>query len=105
KRDPKVFPSSASLPEPTKPDDLKPPTVALPDGPVEPYLLTKDIGPWMVMAKTFRGPDAERFALALVLELRNVYQLPAYIVRTKDFANRSLIRNIPPTAPADLKRP
>jgi hypothetical protein len=104
-RDPKVFPASATLPGPAAPDQLKPATIALPDGPVEPYLLTKDVGPFMVMAKTFRGPDAERYALALVLELRNAYQLPAYILRTKDFPNRSMIRNVPPTAPAGVKRP
>src|SRR6185312_6976819 len=53
----------------------------------------------------FRGPDAERFALALVKELRSQYGLPAYILRTKDYANRSMIRNVPPTAPAGLPRP
>ena len=104
KRDPKVFAASAALPEPAKPDQLKPATIALPDGPVEPYLLTKGVGPFMVMAKSFRGPDAERYALALVLELRNVYQLPAFIMRTKDFPNRSMIRNVPPTAPAGVQR-
>ncbi|MDR3632707.1 MAG: hypothetical protein P4L84_02665 [Isosphaeraceae bacterium] len=103
-RDPKVFPASASLPTPAAPDQLKPATIALPDGPVEPYLLTKNVGPFMVMAKSFRGPDAERYALALVLELRNAYQLPAYIMRTKDFPNRSMIRNVPPTAPTGVQR-
>jgi hypothetical protein len=51
------------------------------------------------MAKTFRGPDAERWALALVLELRNDYGLPAYVLRSRDFPMRSNIRTIPPTAP------
>ena len=86
--------------EATKPpDQLKPATIALPNDPIGPYLLTRDAGPFMVMAKTFRGPDAERMALALVLELRREYGLPAYIMRTKDFPMRSMIRNVPPTAP------
>jgi len=104
-RDPKVFPASASLPTPTPPDQLQTPTIALPDGPIEPYLLTKDVGPFLVTARSFRGPDAERYALALVLELRNTYQLPAFICRPKDFPNRSMIRNVPPTAPAGVQRP
>ena len=45
---------------------MKPSNLPLPNDPIEPYLLTKDNGPFMVMAKSFRGPDAERFALALV---------------------------------------
>ncbi len=59
----------------------------------------------MVMAKTFRGPEAERYALALALELRNDYGLPAYILRKKDFPLGSMIRNVPPTAPTVVKQP
>ena len=70
KADPKVFPAETVLPAPTPPDQIKPATIALPTDPIEPYLLTKEAGPFMVMAKTFRGPDAERYALALALELR-----------------------------------
>ncbi|MFO0909787.1 MAG: hypothetical protein U0794_15810 [Isosphaeraceae bacterium] len=99
-----TFPAASRLPEPTPPDQLKPANIALPSDAVEPYLLTKDVGPFMVLAKTFRGPEAERFALALVLELRREHGLPAYILRTKDFANRSNIRNIPPTAPGFVKQ-
>lgn len=91
--------------EPVPFDQIKPPTVELPQDPIEPFLLTKDVGPFMVIAKTFRGPEAERYAVALVKELRNDFGLPAYVLRTKDFANRSLVRNIPPTAPANLPRP
>jgi hypothetical protein len=93
------------LPEPTPASELKAPTVALPDEPVEPYLLNKDIGPFMVWARTFRGPEAQRMALALVKELRTEYRLPAFIVRTKDFPGRSLIRGTPPTAPSQVKQP
>lgn len=101
-RDPNVLPASATLPTPTTPDQLPAATIALPEGPVEPYLLTQNVGPFLVTAKTFRGPDAERYALALVLELRNAYGLPAFILRTKDYPNRSMIRNVPPTAPTGV---
>jgi hypothetical protein len=91
--------------EPTPPDRLGAPTIPLPNDPIEPYLLTKENGPFMVTAKSFRGPDAERFALALVLELRRDYGLPAYILRYKDIPQHSLIRDIPPTAPTAQNRP
>src|SRR5258706_13780286 len=80
-------------------------TIALPQEPIEPYLLTRDAGPFMVMAKTFRGPDAERWALALVLELQIEHHLPAYILRTRDFPMRSNIRNVPPTAIPEIRKP
>ena len=74
------------------------PQIPLPTGPIEPYLLTKDNGPFMVLAYTYRSPDAPRQALALVLELRNKYRLPAYILLPKKFPNRSNIRGVPPQA-------
>ncbi|MBV8558058.1 MAG: hypothetical protein JO116_21175 [Planctomycetaceae bacterium] len=102
--DPDVREASEVLPGPTFPDPNQPLAITLPDDPIEPYLLTKENGPFMVLAKTFRGPDSERFALALVLELRRDYNLPAYILRTKDFPRNSNIRNVPPTAPAFQQR-
>jgi hypothetical protein len=93
-----LYPSTSVLPEPTRPDQLKPATLDLPTDRIEPYLLTKEAGPFMVLARTFRGPDAERYALALVLELQRSYGLPAYILRSKDFPGLSNIRNVPPTA-------
>jgi hypothetical protein len=104
-KDPNVIPAATVLPPPVAPDQLKPATIALPEHPIEPYLLTNKNGPFMVMAKTFRGPQAERFALALVLELRRDFHLPAYILRTKDFPKMSNIRNVPPTAPPFLDKP
>lgn len=86
------------IPDLTPADQLKNPTMALPDDPIEPYLLTKDNGPFMVMAKTFRGPECDRLALALAKELRSEYQLPAYVLRKKDFPGGSNIRGIPPQA-------
>lgn len=100
--DPRVVPANhLAIPAPVLPEPGQAPAIELPTEPVEPYLLTKDVGPFMVLAKTFRGPDAERFALALVLELRHDFGLPAYILRTKDFPRRSNIRNVPPTAAAE----
>lgn len=98
-KDPKVFPADAVLPGPADPHELAKPTVELPDGPVEPYLLTRDAGPFMVLAHVFRGPDAPRYALALVLELRQQYQMPAWIFYQKVQPMHSNLRNIPPTAP------
>ena len=94
----RVFPSGTTLPEPTQADDLKHPTFEVPNEPIEPWLLTKEAGPFMVLAKTFRGPDSEKMALALAKELRTRYGLPAYILRSKDFPGKSNIRGVPPTA-------
>src|SRR6478735_7357173 len=77
----RTIPSGANVPEPTPAADLKPPTIDLPDEPVEPYLLTKEAGPFMVMAQAFRGVDAQRMAIALAKELRTEYGLPAYVFR------------------------
>ncbi len=99
-----VRPAASTMPGPLSPDQIKPATLALPTDPIEPYLLTKDQGPFMVLGRTFRGPEAERFAVALAKELRTKYNLPAYILRTKDFPNKGNIRNVPPTANPFVKR-
>jgi len=96
--DPKVVPSGSTVIGATPIEELKPLTMDLPNDPIEPYLLTKTIGPYLVLAKTFRGEQSERMALALVKELRHEYKLPAFILRTKDFPGKSNIRGIPPTA-------
>jgi hypothetical protein len=93
-----------AIPGPTPADEIKPVAMALPDDPLEPYLLTKANGPFMVWAQVFRGPDAERMALALCKELRQDYKLPAYILRTKDFPMRSYIRGTPVQAPSGTMR-
>lgn len=98
-------PIRTTVPEPTPVHELRPPTIALPDEPIEPYLLSKENGPFMVMARVFRGVDAERLALALTKELRNEFHLPAYILRTKDMPGKSLIYGTPPTAPAAMMAP
>jgi hypothetical protein len=96
----KVFSGTAELPGPSSIDELKPPSITLPDDPLEPYLLTKENGPFMILAKVFRGPEAEKMALALCIELRRDFQLPAYILRTKDFPQNHYMRGTPPTAPS-----
>ncbi len=62
-------------------------------------MMTKENGPFMVLAYTFRGPNAPRQALALVLELRGQYHLPAYLLLPKKFPGRSNIRGVQPQAP------
>lgn len=104
--DPKVVQANGStVPGATPAEELKPLTMELPDDPIEPYLLSKTVGPYLVLAKTFRGEQAERMALALVKELRQEYQLPAHILRTKDFPGKSNIRGIPPTAEPEVQKP
>ena len=95
-----TVPSGANVPELTPASDLKPPDSTCRDEPIEPYLLTKDAGPFMVMARVFRGPDAQRMAIALAKELRTEYGLPAYIFRKKEFPGGSMIRGTPPQRPA-----
>jgi hypothetical protein len=92
------------IPGPTHDEDLKPIAMALPDDPLEPYLLTKENGPFMVLAQVFRGVDAERMALALCKELRQDYHLPAYILRSKEFPMKSYIRGTPVQAPSETMK-
>ena len=93
-----ALPYNAEVPPPVATDEMKP-TLPLPTGPIEPYMLTKENGPFMVLAYDFRGPDAPRQALALVLELRSQFKLPAYILLPKKFPGKSNIRGVPPQAP------
>ena len=43
------------------------------------YGLSKDDGPWMIMASSFSGDGAEEQARALALELRKRYKLEAFV--------------------------
>jgi hypothetical protein len=97
--DKQVLRSRAEAPAPTPLDQVRGPTMALPTGPLEPFLVQPENGPFMVLAHTFRGPDAARYAQALTIELRNKFKLPAYIFYAKVQPGHSNIRNIPPTAP------
>ena len=42
------------------------------------YSLTEQVGPWLVLAASFNGPEGEEQARELVLELRRDFHLPAY---------------------------
>ncbi|MCA9260765.1 MAG: hypothetical protein KDA61_16240, partial [Planctomycetales bacterium] len=42
------------------------------------YQLSEDHGPWLIMATSFDGPEGERDARDLTLELRENFNLPAY---------------------------
>ena len=103
--DNKVVKAGTRAPDLTPASDLRPPNMDLPNEPLEPYLLSKENGPFMVLARVFRGVDAERMALALVKELRSQYNLPAYVLRTKDFPGKSLMRGTPPTVPSNVMTP
>ena len=46
--------------------------------PNQSYVLTEEQGPWMIMAVTFSGDNAEEQARELTYELRSRYKLPAY---------------------------
>lgn len=47
------------------------------------YPLSDQHGPWMIMATTFTGDDAETRARELVYELRSRFKLPAYTYNMK----------------------
>jgi hypothetical protein len=96
----RVYRANSNLPGPTPDEELRSASIALPDDPLEPYLLTKANGPFMVLAKVFRGPDSERMALALCKELRQDFHMPAYILRSKEFPMKSYIRGTPVQAPS-----
>lgn len=46
--------------------------------PAKAYTLTKQNGPWTILACSFSGPEAEKQAHELALELRQRYKLEAY---------------------------
>ncbi len=102
KKDPNVI-RSDSVPEPTPMGDIGAPRVALP-ATIDPgYLLQKEHGPFMVMAYSFVGPDAAKYAQLLVTELRQEYKLPAYIWYARITPGRSNIERVQPHA-ADFVR-
>ena len=102
--DPSVKPSGFVVPAPLNTDDQPPPGVKLPAEPIEPYLLTQEAGPFMVNAHAFKGPNADKYAQMLAMELRATCGLPAYVLRPKDFPLRSNIRGVPPTANPGINR-
>jgi hypothetical protein len=102
--DPNLQKSGFVVPPPINGDDQPPPNVKLPPEPIEPFLLTQENGPFMVIAHTFKGPCADKYAQMLAMELRSQFGLPAYVLRPKDFPLRSLVRGTPPTANPGINR-
>lgn len=47
------------------------------------YELTEENGPWLILACTFSGDQAEQEANELALELRKKYKLPAYVYKKR----------------------
>jgi hypothetical protein len=47
--------------------------------PSKEYVITPEAGAWMVLAGSFRGPDAKNLAHQLVLQLRKRDNLPAFV--------------------------
>jgi hypothetical protein len=97
-----VLTNNEAAPDLTPLDELEKPKIAMPTAPIGPYLLQKEHGPFMVMAHSFRGPDATKYAQALCIELKQKYGLPAYIWHAKIQPGHSNIRNIAPTAPSEI---
>jgi hypothetical protein len=104
KVDPNLYRSGDEIPAPTVVAPAEP--FMAPEGPYDQFLVQKENGPFMVAAQTFRGPDAPKYALALVQELRNSFGLPAYIFYLRIKPGNSNIRRILPTAePYAANRP
>jgi hypothetical protein len=101
--DKKVLKSGVVIPEPVNINNLPRPKIPLPQGPIEPYLLTQENGPFMVNAHVFKGEDAEKYAQVLAMELR-AQGFPAYVFRPKDFPMNSFIRGVPPNANPGVNR-
>ena len=93
-----AFEAGTALPEPVPYDKLQAPAAPVPHEPIEPYLLTRGNGPFMVMAHTFMGPEATNYAVALAKELRQKEHLPAYVWNQKVHPGLSNIRDVPPTS-------
>lgn len=98
-KDPNVFRTRDTLPEPTPLDEIKAPVIPQPAEPIDAYLLQKDHGPFMVAAHTFTGPEAAKYAQILAMEIRRDYQLPAYVWLAKIQPMKSNIYGVQPTAP------
>ncbi len=57
------------------------------------YSLKDTNGPWMILANTFRGPDADRRAKELTYELRKKFKLEAYSY-SKEFDYRKSVNTV-----------
>lgn len=98
-RDPNVVKSGDAIPEPVDLDQIKVPNIPAPAEPIDAYLLQREHGPFMVLAHTFTGPEAAKYAQILAMELRRDYHMPAYVWLAKVQPMRSNIFGVQPTAP------
>jgi hypothetical protein len=65
--------------------------------PQKAYPITQSNGPWMIMAATFHGDDAQQQAQQLVFELRSRFSLPAYTYeKTFDYTKPEQGRGLTP---------
>ncbi|ADV63979.1 hypothetical protein Isop_3421 [Isosphaera pallida ATCC 43644] len=96
-QDRKIITAADQIPEPLDPSQIPPAQIALPTEPIDPYLLPKEAGPFMVLAHTFRGPDAAAYAQLLAMELRKAFGLPAWVYYQKIKPGGSNIQGVPPT--------
>jgi len=44
------------------------------------YLLTADAGPWLICAASYVGPKSKELAHEMVMQIRHLYHLPAYVL-------------------------
>ena len=95
--DRRVITAADQIPEPLDPSQVPPAQIALPTEPIDPYLLPKEAGPFMVLAHTFRGPDAAAYAQLLAMELRQSFGVPAWVYYQKIKPGGSNIQGVPPT--------
>jgi hypothetical protein len=57
------------------------------------YAITPEVGPWVVSATCYAGPDASMLAHELVLEIRSRFDLPAWVFNRGDEERRQSIEN------------
>ncbi|MBY0523731.1 MAG: hypothetical protein K2R98_10050 [Gemmataceae bacterium] len=70
--------------------------------PAKDYYVYKEVGPWMVCVTSYTGEDAAKMAHDLTLEIRQKYQLPAFIVNRgaeERLKEQERIRRIRETCP------
>src|SRR5262249_49903118 len=48
------------------------------------YVVTAEIGPWMICAASYTGPQAAQLAHEMVLEIRSRFNVPAYLFNRGD---------------------
>ncbi|HEY1861022.1 MAG TPA: hypothetical protein VGG61_11740 [Gemmataceae bacterium] len=72
------------------------------------YVITPDAGQWLVLAGSYRGPDAKNLAHQLVLQMRSRDNLPAYVFNFSEEKKRQqqeyvdALHQRAPDAPARL---